>query len=74
MEGAFRAVYINGMFRPKVPISLPDQAEVELAIVDGEHQLFVRQMAELAGKSHSLDFLNHPEEDIYSVQDGQSVS
>jgi hypothetical protein len=67
-----RAVFRGGAFRPLVPIDLPENTPVTVALLDGD-DLSADAVAELARDDKAFDFLNDPREDIYSESDGEAV-
>ncbi|MBI4244821.1 MAG: antitoxin family protein [Planctomycetes bacterium] len=71
MRKIIKAVYENGVFKPLEDVSFLDQNQRVKVIINGELSAF--NLAKLAEKSGSFDFLKKQEEDIYSLGDGQAV-
>lgn len=65
------AVYEQGHLKPLYRLRLAEHQHVWLAILEAEPT--VQQVAELAVRSPSFEFLADPAEDLYSVDDGQPV-
>lgn len=70
MPKTIRAVYENGVFKPAEKVNLPEHQPVEVVVPDDIPTHLIASVAEEAG---SFSFLVHPEEDIYSVNDGETV-
>ena len=72
MVRAIEAIYENGCLKLLEKLHLPEHIKVRIAILD-QKNLSSIEIAGLAQKGKAFDFLNNPEEDIYSIQDGQKV-
>ncbi|MEW6007255.1 MAG: antitoxin family protein [bacterium] len=74
MTYAVKARYENGVFHPLQKLNFPEHEEVELIItsepINDLPQSFLLKVAEQGG---SYDFLAKPEEDIYTIEDGEKV-
>jgi predicted DNA-binding antitoxin AbrB/MazE fold protein len=67
------AIYENGAFRPLNHFSLPEHQKVLLAIAISQDDLPSVLLTKLAEESKSFQFLNNPQEDIYTTSDGEEV-
>ena len=72
MVRPIEAIYENGCLKLLEKLHLPEHIKVRIAILDQENLSSI-EIAGLAQKGKAFDFLNNPEEDIYSTQDGQKV-
>jgi hypothetical protein len=73
------AVFENGLFRPLTNVRLPERQRVRIAYVpSGEaisiDDLPVSAFAVLAEQSPAYEFLADPQEDLYSLADGEPIS
>jgi predicted DNA-binding antitoxin AbrB/MazE fold protein len=68
---SIEAVFEHGYLKPLVRLPLAEHQHVWVTILTDE--LSARQLAELAARSPSFQFLAAPEEDLYSPDDGQPV-
>jgi len=73
MLKTIKAVYDNGLFHPLESVSLPDRTEVKLIFFLPDDDLSSLAIAKLAEESPSFAFLADPREDIYTLEDGESV-
>ncbi len=69
------AIYEHGGFKPIRPLKwkLPEHQRVYIAIAISEDEIPSLLISKLAEESESFKFLNSPEEDIYSLSDGEEV-
>ena len=67
------ATYENGHLNPVNPLNLPEHQRVMLAVVINKDEIPSLLMNKLAEESPSFEFLNNPEEDIYSPLDGEEI-
>ena len=67
------AIYEHGNLRPIKPLRLPEHQKVFLAVAINEDEIPSLLISKLAGESDSFQFLNNPQEDIYSPPDGEEV-
>ena len=67
------AIYENGNFRPIKPLRLPEHQKVLLAIAISQDEIPSLLISKLAEESESFQFLDNPQEDIYSPSDGEEV-
>jgi len=65
------AIYENGVFKPLHKLDLTEQQRVEILIL--EDDLAASLIAQAAQQSGSYDFLHHPDEDIYTIEDGEGI-
>jgi predicted DNA-binding antitoxin AbrB/MazE fold protein len=72
MTYKIEAIYENGLLKPLKKLHFPEHLKVHIAIMIDE-DLSSIDIAKLAQKEKGFDFLNNPEEDIYSPNDGQKV-
>jgi len=70
MTRAIHAVFENGVFRPLEEINFPEHQEVEI-IINGD--ISTRNIAAIAEKAGSFDFLATPKENIYTIKDGEPI-
>lgn len=73
MTKLLQAIYENGAFNPIEPLSLPEHQRVLLAIAITQDDIPSLCISKLAEGSKSLNFLNNPQEDIYSPSDGEEI-
>ena len=66
MTKLLQATYEHGQFIPNIPLNLPEHQKVLLAVVVNQDDTPGLLTAKLAEQSKSFDFLNAPDEDIYS--------
>ena len=69
---AIQAVFENGVFRPLVDVKLPEHQRV-LIVVTVEDDLTADLLARVAEEEGSFAFLHDPAEDVYSLDDGETV-
>ena len=65
------AIFEQGHLKPLVRLPLAEHQHVWVTIVSAEPS--AQQLAQLAAQSPSFQFLAAPEEDLYSLEDGQPV-
>ncbi len=66
-----QAIYENGVLRPLQKLNIPECQRVEIIILEDDLPLsLIAQTAQQAG---SYDFLQHPEQDTYTIEDGEAV-
>ena len=66
-----KAVYEHGTLRLLEPVDLPEQSSVTIIIVD--NGMATDEIRQLAAAGGSFDFLEAPEEDVYSREDGEPI-
>lgn len=71
MAKIIQAIFENGIFRPLEKVSLPEQQKVEIIIEEDE--ISTKIISVVAERSSSFHFLKEPQEDIYTVKDGEAV-
>ncbi len=71
MLSTIPAIYENGVFKPLHKLDLTEQQRVEILIL--EDALAASLIAQAAQQSGSYDFLHHPDEDIYTLEDGEGI-
>ena len=65
-----RAKYKDGRLIPLEELDLANDEEVEIIIIeDTEGSISTNDLMKLAEKNESFDFLNNPEEDVYTLND-----
>ena len=67
------AVYEHGSLNLIKPLKLPEHQKLLIAIAIRNDEIPSMFISKLAEKSESFQFLNNPEEDIYSPSDGEEV-
>lgn len=67
------AIYEHGGFKPLKPLKLPEHQRVLIAIAINENEIPGLLISKVAEDSQSFQFLNNPQEDIYSPLDGEEV-
>lgn len=70
MAKTIPAIYEKGVFKPVEKINLPEKQPVEAVVPDEMPALYIAALAEKGG---SFDFLNNPDENIYTLNDGEPV-
>jgi predicted DNA-binding antitoxin AbrB/MazE fold protein len=70
MDQTIHAVFKDGVFRPVQKINLPENQEVEIVIQEDAETAGIAHVAENGG---ALDYLSDPQEDIYSIADGEPL-
>lgn len=73
MSNIFKAIFENGVLRPLSKLDLTEHEEVEFIILDKGDDLPAMAIAKLAETGKSFDFLADPEEDVYTLEDGEPV-
>lgn len=72
MQKHIEAVYEKGVFKPLIPLELPEHQAVHL-IVEEEDDCAL-SIGALAMEGGAFEFLESPQEDIYSPTDGRPLS
>lgn len=67
------AIYEHGSLKLIKDIPLPEHQKVFVAIAISNDDVPSLIISKLAEESESFQFLNNPEEDIYSPSDGEEV-
>lgn len=67
------AIYEHGDLRPINPLKLPEHQKVFIAIAISNDEIPSLLLSKLAEESKSFQFLNNPDEDIYSPSDGEEA-
>jgi len=70
MSQIIHAVFENGIFRPTEKVHLPEHVEVDITIQDNSE---IEGIAHVAEEGGAFDYLSDPEEDIYTITDGEPV-
>ncbi len=78
MENSLRAIEVSGTLREgrdlhlDAPVEIPGSKRVRVIIlVPDQDEIDDMEWARAASKSPAFDFLNDPEEDIYTMNDGR---
>lgn len=78
MENTLRAVEVSGTLNGKQelhldsPVQISGSKRVRVIILLPDHdEIEEMEWARAASKSPAFDFLNDPEEDIYTIKDGK---
>ena len=71
MSTLIPATYEEGIFKPLKPVHLPDHLKVILAVDVSANDLSSLLLARLAESDPSFAFLANPQEDLYTLQDGE---
>lgn len=70
MNKKIKAKYEDGSFKPNEPIDIESGKEVDIIVIeDTDGSIKTNDLMKLSEKNESFDFLNNPEEDIYSLED-----
>jgi predicted DNA-binding antitoxin AbrB/MazE fold protein len=71
MPQTIQAIYENGVLKPLQKLNIPECQRIEILILQDDLPLsLIAHAAEQAG---SYDFLYHPDEDIYTIEDGEEI-
>jgi predicted DNA-binding antitoxin AbrB/MazE fold protein len=74
MTYAIKSRYENGVFRPLQKLDFPEYKEVEIIITsESTNDIPPSLLLKVAEQGGSYDFLANPEEDIYTIEDGEEV-
>ena len=73
MTKLLAAIYEHGKFRLIKPVRLREHQQVTLAVAINKDDIPTMLSTKLAEKSKSFQFLDNPQEDTYSLQDGEKV-
>jgi len=71
MPQTIQAIFENGVLRPLQKLDIPEHQKLEILIL--EDDLAASLIAQAAQQSGSYDFLHHPDEDIYTIKDGEGI-
>lgn len=71
MPQTIEAIYENGVLKPLQKLDIPEHQRLEIFIL--EDDLPSSLIARVAEQGGSYDFLRHPDEDIYTTDDGEEV-
>jgi predicted DNA-binding antitoxin AbrB/MazE fold protein len=71
MGQKIRAVYEDGVLKPLNRLDIPEHHAVEILIL--EDDVPVALVGRVAEQGGSYDFLHHPDEDVYTIDDGEAV-
>jgi predicted DNA-binding antitoxin AbrB/MazE fold protein len=71
MPQTIQAIYENGVLRPLQKLDIPERQRLEILIL--EDDLAPSLIAQAAEQAGSYDFLHHPDEDIYTMEDGEEI-
>jgi hypothetical protein len=67
------AVYEHGMIKVSTPLNFPDHQKLIVAVVSDTDNVPSLRISQLAEQSPSYHFLNSPQEDIYTRDDGKEI-
>ena len=67
------AIYEHGSLKLVKPVDLPEHQKVLIAITINADEIPSLLISKLAEESASYQFLNNPQEDIYSPLDGEEI-
>jgi len=73
MSNPIKAIYEHGVLRPLEELELGEQERVEIMILKPGEEIPAADLARLALAGKSFAFLEEPEEDVYSLKDGEPV-
>lgn len=73
MPNTVKAVFENGVFRPKEKVYLDEHQEVDIIILHKNDDLPTEAIARLAEKGNQFSFLADPAEDAYKPEDGEPL-
>jgi len=73
MSNPIKAIYEHGVLRPLEELELSEQEQVEIMILKPGEEILALDLARLALAGKSFAFLEEPEEDVYSLEDGEPV-
>jgi len=71
MPQTIQAIYENGVLKPLQKLDVPEHQRLEVLIL--EDDLPPSLIAQAAEQGCSYDFLHHPDEDIYTMEDGEEI-
>jgi predicted DNA-binding antitoxin AbrB/MazE fold protein len=66
-----KAIYEDGVLKPLQRLDIPERQRVEVIILAND--LPSSLIVEIAEQAGGYTFLGHPDEDIYTVGDGEEV-
>ena len=67
-----RAVFHDGKIDPLEPVDLPENTPIRVALLE-EDDLPPDAIAKTAAEDQAFRFLDDPQEDIYSITDGEAL-
>ena len=67
------AIYERGKLKLLKPVGLPEHQKVLIAIAISNDEIPAMFISKLAEKSDTVQFLSNPQEDIYSLSDGEEI-
>ena len=73
MTQLIQAIFEKGHLTPITPLALPEHQKVFLAIAINSDNIPSLYISKLAERCESFQFLNNPDEDIYSLCDGKEI-
>jgi predicted DNA-binding antitoxin AbrB/MazE fold protein len=73
MAKNIKAIYENGVLRPLSELNLGEREEVEIIILNDSDDIPAAAIAAMSQMNKSFAFLDDPEENVYTLQDGESV-
>jgi predicted DNA-binding antitoxin AbrB/MazE fold protein len=73
MPNSIKAIYEHGVLRPLEELDLGEQEQVEIMILKPGEEIPASALARLALAGKSFAFLEEPEEDVYTLEDGEPV-
>ena len=71
MPQAIQAIYENGVLKPLRKLDIPEHQRLEVLIL--EDDLPSSLIARIAEEGGGYDFLHQPNEDIYTMKDGEEI-
>ena len=71
MPQSVQAIYEDGVLKPLEQLDIAEHQRLEILIL--EDDLPPSLIARVAEQGASYDFLLHPDEDIYTADDGEAV-
>jgi len=66
-----QAIYEDGVLKPLKRLDIPEHHALEILILEDDVPLAV--VGRVAEQGGSYDFLHHPDEDVYTIDDGEAV-
>ena len=73
MPNSIKAIYEHGVLRPLEELELGEREQVEIKILKPGEEIPALALAHLALAGKSFAFLEKPEEDVYTLEDGEPV-
>jgi predicted DNA-binding antitoxin AbrB/MazE fold protein len=71
MPQTIQAIYENGVLKPLRKLNIPERQRLEVLIL--EDDVPASLIARIAEEGGGYDFLRHPDEDIYTMEDGEEI-